>query len=212
MTDLTIEQHLSNLGAFIDDAEHFELADDGVVDVTEACAAFHAISAEIASLRAELAAHYALCLAEGKQREELLTRVSAKLAAVREDRIVAVNRLNDLRGDLLARNAELAASQAVRAELELRNPPEREEAMRVANLNLSASLAAARQDAERMRNALLPFVAFISAYPRPRISVSAEDTIMMSTKHGKLTLAHFDEARAALQGATVATPSLGSPD
>jgi hypothetical protein len=123
MTDLTIEQHLSNLGAFIDDADYFELADDSTVDITEACAAFHAISAEIARLRAEL--------------------------------------------------------------------------------------AAARQDAERMRNALRPFVEFISAYPRPRISVSAEDTIMMSTKHGKLTLAHFDEARAALHGAT---PSLGSPD
>lgn len=56
-----------------------------------------------------------------------------------------------------------------------------------------------RAEIERLRAALKPFVAFGKAYPRPRIAVSAEDTILVSARDCHITLADVDRAAQALE-------------
>ncbi len=43
MTEKTMLEHLEEIGEFIDSAEHAELVDDSVFDVTAACEAYKAL-------------------------------------------------------------------------------------------------------------------------------------------------------------------------
>ena len=80
------------------------------------------------------------------------------------------------------------------------------EALLAENARLRAESAAVMDDykacmgeRDRMRAALKPFVAFGKAYPRPRIAVSAEDTVLVSSRDCHITLADVDRAAAALE-------------
>lgn len=55
-----IQHHLMTLSMFIDDAEHFELADDSVVDITDASCAFKALQNHLAADSARTVAFNAM--------------------------------------------------------------------------------------------------------------------------------------------------------
>src|SRR5580704_3864397 len=164
-------------------------ADDGIAG--KCAAMFVANNAEIDSVRAELTAHYELCLAEGKQREELLAKVSAELDRLRAEladespgtplgRLNAIGVAAEARGlctGVEAKPAEvflIEAFDALRAELDEVKSEGRQE---VANI-ISNYRAAARRDVEeiaRLKDIIRRAIAYHDADDHDVVEVWTED-------------------------------------
>jgi hypothetical protein len=152
----------------------------------EPCGPRQKRDAEIARLRADQTKYYQNLTEIAQQHVKDLDRLRAELAAVREDRIAAVNRLNDLRGDLLARDAELAAARQEIHDKSLLIDVVHQE------------MDTARQDAVGMKEALT----IIADWDRAPITGEWRESLL------DIIRSICDCARAAIQGAAATSSSM----